>query len=113
MGLATPISAEEYLGGNNSSDDFLVSEVVMATSFSSLDIGTSSRVDECPELLLFPRLIGFSGFLAITNSGSRFSCRWCRRRMTNQKIKKEMMSTAATGTTMAGIRVLKLLDDAS
>lgn len=71
IGLAIPISVDVYLGGNMSAGDRLTSEAVIDTSFSSLDMDTSSRVEECPELLLFPRLIGFSGLLAITNSGSR------------------------------------------
>lgn len=75
IGLARPMSAEEYLGGNMSIEDLLTSDVDIETSFSNFDIGTNSRVEECPELLLFPRLICFSGLLAMTNSGSRFTCR--------------------------------------
>lgn len=71
MGRATPIAADEYLGGNMSAGDLLTSDADIDTSFSNLDMGTSSRVEECPELLLFPRLICFSGLLAMTNSGSR------------------------------------------
>lgn len=93
--------------------DFLTSDVDIDISFSSLDIGTSSRVEECPELLLFPRLSCFSGLLAMTNSGSALNCRWCLRRMMNQKSTKDMMRIAATGTTMAGIKVPKLLDEES
>lgn len=67
MGLASPMSVDEYLGGNISSEDPLTSDVDTATSFSNFDMGTNSRVEEWPELLLFPRLICFSGLLAMTN----------------------------------------------
>lgn len=74
IGLAIPMSVALYLGGNKSREDLLISDVVTATSFSNLDNGTSSLVDDVLELLLFPRLIDFSCLLAMTNSGSSFSC---------------------------------------
>lgn len=74
IGLASPMSVALYLGGNKSREDPLTSVVVTATSFSDLDNGTSSLVEDVLEFLLFPRLIGFSCLLAMTNSGSSSSC---------------------------------------
>lgn len=113
IGLASPMSVVVYFGGNKSIEGFLISEVlVTATSFSSFDIGTSSRVDDVPELLLFPRLIaGFSGFLfAITNSGSSFNWRLCLRRIINQNTAKDAIRITAIGITIAGINVLRLFE---
>lgn len=112
IGLATPMSAGVYLGGNRSMEDRFTSGVVVTTtSFSSLDMGTNSRVDEWPELLLLPRLNAFSGLLAITKSGSSCNCFWARRRIMNQKTTKDIISTAAMGTTMAGMSLFRLFED--
>lgn len=46
MGLASPMSVDEYFGGMTSSEEFLTSDVDTAISFSSFDMGTSSRVEE-------------------------------------------------------------------
>lgn len=73
MGRATPISAVVYLGGKNWVDDLRSTGEPIAASFSNFDIGTSSRVDDVPDALLW-RVMDFSGFVAITNSGSSSSC---------------------------------------
>lgn len=112
IGLASPMSVEVYLGGKRSAEGLLISDVVTATSFSNFDIGTSSLVEECPELPLLPRLMAdFSILLAITNSGSSFACRLALRRIIHQKNANEAMRITATGTTIAGIKVLRFDDE--
>lgn len=111
IGRASPISAVAYFGGDDSLDAFRTSVVPTATSFSSFDMGTNSRVEDVPEALLLPRTICFSGLVAITNSGSSSNCRWCLRRMMNQKRASEATRTTTTGITIAGIRFPTPLED--
>lgn len=72
--------------------------VVTTTLFSSLDSGTSSRVEDERELLLVSLLT----FFVITNWDSSANLFLCFRCMKNQNPAKDSIRTAATGTTMAG-----------
>lgn len=49
--------------------------------------------------------------LAITNCGSVFKRLLCLRRIMNQKTAKEAINTTATGTTIAGMSMLRLFEE--
>ena len=83
----------------------MTSEVVTTGTFFSAAV-----VPAVVDLELFDLLLNFSPLPAITNSVLFNSLR-CLLRMKNQKPTNEARRTTATGTTIAGIKVLRLLDD--
>ena len=101
-GRASPISSSDSFGALEVGG--LISDVLTAKSdFSAFAVPGVDR-------LLLDLLLSFSPFPAITNSAF-FNSRRCLLRMRNQKIANEANATTTTGTTIAGMRVLKFEED--
>lgn len=83
---------------------------LISTAASLFLFGTNSRVDEF-ESAVTGLLCGFSLTPSMTNSGSFSIAFFCRRLMKNQNAMNDMIRTAPTGATIAGINVLRLLAD--
>jgi hypothetical protein len=66
-----------------------------------------SNAFDAVDLLLLERLLNFSPFPVMTNSGSLCNSFLCLLLMKNQNIPNDANRTTATGTTMAGMRVLR------
>ena len=101
-GRASPISSKDSFGAvdvGGRTSDVLTANL----DFSAFAVPGVDR-------LLFDLLLSFSPLPAITNSAFFNSLR-CLLRMRNQNTAKDANSTTATGTTMAGIRVLRFEED--
>jgi hypothetical protein len=93
--------SEEAVGG----------EMADGNSFENTTGDFFSKADLFVDWLLLERLLSFSPFPVMTNSGWLCSSLLCLRLMKNQKTPKDASSTTATGTTIAGMRVDRFEED--
>ena len=101
-GRARPILSSDNFGAVEVGG--LISDVLTAKfDFSALAVPGVDR-------LLLDLLLSFSPFPAITNSAC-FNSRRCLLRIRNQKTANEANATTTTGTTIAGMSVLKFEED--